>query len=307
MTRIAFIAVVVPFLWASRAVQAREKLPNWCWKKEDLKKIRELESEVTREGLSHCLENGLWRVETGISPKFTAEVLYYMTLFREVFTKTLGFGEEPALGIRIKVVVFPTEEEYERIYPNGSRGQYAYDFDDEGRLSKLTIHTYVQYDYETDFQYFYRPILQHEGAHLFLKLLFGRTKVPVWLDEGIAMYFQYWDMNKSPGKNIAKRYKSSMFIYRLKKRIKEFASKGDKLEYLLSIPNKRWNPDRMGHLAEYHYGLAESLVDFFFSTPENKKRLHQILKNLLEKKRPVIPQKGAIRILWDQHLRRILR
>ncbi len=93
----------------------------------------------------------------------------------------LGFPMEKDPGLFTEVVVFRSREDYKRIASAGSDGYYSRDFARWGTFGP----TFLTHGGISDAS---RTIFVHELTHRFVHHTFPQA--PVWLNEGLAEYFQ---------------------------------------------------------------------------------------------------------------------
>ncbi|MHC5037942.1 MAG: hypothetical protein ACYTHM_11565 [Planctomycetota bacterium] len=282
-----------------------EKKGGWWWTEKEQEAIREKMSEVVEKEGVFSVESKHWIVETKVPGTFCVETLLFMDLVTRFYETFVRLDCPVRIQKKPKVVVFPNGEEYKKRFKDGSRGQFDFRYDYFRNVTSFCLYTYLENDREKDFIHFYKPILLHEGTHLLTQKLFGCRTVPLWLDEGLATFIQFWDLRKDGKENRKNRYKRSPYLQQLKGLLHAFKGEGHPLDYLFGVDLKRWNPDGMGRKAHYHYGLAESLIDMFLSTEEGKKSLNQILKKAIASPK-VFPMdeamRGQVKQDWDKHV-----
>ncbi|MHC5040713.1 MAG: hypothetical protein ACYTHM_25660, partial [Planctomycetota bacterium] len=165
---------------------------------------------------------------------------------------------------------------------DGSEGRFTFRFDEDGKCTKIRATVFARDEHEWKFVRFNRPALLHESTHLLLQRYMGKHPVPVWLGEGLATYFQFWDLKKEIFHNTTGRYaRSSLLLAYLKSRKTE-KREGHPLDRLFAFTKKTWNPDRMGPKAKADYGLAESFIDTLFTSDEGEALLRALLAQLIE-------------------------
>lgn len=269
------VLVFITLLFLSRPSLAGE---TWVWTRRDLKAIAAIEKRVTERDGRHTVETDRWNVETNVSARFTAELALFMNKLSVSFDGLIqGLHDGKKIERKPTAVVFDEKSEYQKMFPGGSRGYYRYNFSGN-TFDELHVYSYIDREKERNFKFFYHPILVHEGTHLLLRTYLGKTAIPAWLDEGVATYFQFWNL-AAPGKhNLKTRYSRSIYRDVLRK---EFLAKRPTLEELFGI--ETWNPDNMGPIANRHYALGESFVDFLLSSPAGQKLFKRIFDRLQSK------------------------
>lgn len=273
---------------------------EWEWTSRQLKSIAKLERQVAKEGERHRLQSLHWLVETEVSPRFTAELAFFMDLLSSSLSQVIQ--GQPRTKKKPTIVVFRSKSRYSALFDDGSRGNYRYEYDAGGKFTEFHVYSYVAKDSETRFAEFYHPILMHEGTHILLRRLFGRTECPLWFDEGVATFFQFWDLRATPKNNLRNRYSRSDFRADLRE---SFKKNPLTLEQLFAV--KEWNPDDFGPRAKKHYAYAESFVDFLFSTKRGRSFFKKIFRRLAGGQEPMSAKEArTIERYWQAHIHRVL-
>ena len=117
--------------------------------------------------------------------------------YREITRELRFFRDEPWVWKkRATIYVFATKEDYlkDTSMPDWSVGC--------ARPFEKTIFTYAE-SYK-----FFHYVLTHELAHLILREFIGQAEVPLWLDEGVAIYME-------------RKGKFSQFVGRAERMVKE--------------------------------------------------------------------------------------
>lgn len=285
---------------------AQNKPQKWIWTKDELQKIKQLEKQVTKKNKIFAIEGENWVVNTDISAQFTAELALFMETFSKTFSTVFNLRSATVVPLKPTVMVFSSPAQYGKMFPDGSRGQYKYKWNDEGKWTEFHLYTFIQFDYERIFCDFYYPILLHEGTHLLLRGFFGKKQVLACFDEGISSYFQSWDLRSGLSDNLKNRVNRSPYI----KYLPEFKSGCGfpKLEALLNKKPDEWNPDKMGPKANQNYALAESFIDFLLSS--EKELFNQTFQRLVKEadESDILNKQEIERIepLWHKHITNII-
>ncbi len=270
----------------------------WVWSKRDLKEIAAIERTVTAEGQGHRVETAKWIVVTEVSPRFTAELALFMGRFESAFAGLMkGIHDGKKVERKPTVFIYASEEAYKKKFPGGSRGYYQYQND----WSELHVYSFIDEEKERDFKFFYYPILIHEGTHLLTRTYLGQVPNPQWFDEGVATYFQFWNLS-APGKtNLKSRYSRSFYRAVLKE---AYLKEPPSLNTLFTV--KVWNPDDMGPQAKGHYALAESFIDFMLSSKGGRKVFQRTFQRLLVRAELFSAREIAqLEPAWHAHLRSV--
>jgi hypothetical protein len=142
----------------------------------------------------------------------------------------------------------------------------------------------------------------HEGTPILLRRILGRAKAPKWFDEGLATFFQFWDLRGTTKDNLKNRYSRSVYRTHLRE---SYRVSPLPLNKLLTI--EKWNPEVMGPHAEQHYAYAESLLDFLLTAKEARIFYSRIFKRLREGDPPVDENELSSQdFLWYRHIKRIV-
>lgn len=277
---------------------------RWVWTPKELTKIKKIEKEVTEVTVEETGEKGYryetpyWIVISEIDPHFTAECAEFMDrlalLFLEIFDPSLFCPETP----KPTVLVCKNEENYRKIRGiPGSRGVFTWAFDGE-KFRVFHLYTYMEPRRTLTFSEAYHPVLLHEGTHALLQRLVGIKTLPVWLNEGFATFYEYWDLRSkgSPIGNTAadkEARRQQRVISPTEDRLKEilFARRGVyvPLRYILNLNTmEEWNVDGMGPRTAAHYALAESFSTYLMSTKETRKMLETFIKRVREETLPIV-------------------
>ncbi|MHC4600031.1 MAG: hypothetical protein ACYS47_13595 [Planctomycetota bacterium] len=304
----AFFAVLLAGALAAvfaSPVWALEKNPRWWWTLEDMEKLGALERKARLKGKEYVAESAHWIVKTEISKRFACEVALFMDGFHDTFEAVLRLPWKKRIKKKPTIIVLPSVTRYRKQFKDGSEGHYSLKFE-EDECVKIQMTVFVRDPYEREFIRFYRPALLHEGSHLLLKQHFGTTPVPVWLTEGVATYFQFWDLKKRVFHNTVNRCCRSSFLLAYLKHRRMEKREGHDLDYLFGLTKKTWNRDRMGPRTKAEYGLAESLVDALLSSDEGCRLFRALVKRLSEweEEDELFPpgEEERVKTLWEEHV-----
>ncbi len=212
---------------------------------------------------------GSYVVRTDLGPEFAIDAACFLERFRSQFDHIFRDVPPPARYPPL-VVVFREEARYRRkMGGSGARGMFV--------ATDRAIYTYLDAAAgERDFATFYKKILLHEGAH---EMLFARCgSLPVWFDEGVACYFQEWDVRLPVAENL-ERLRTTHF---------RFADVRDAfgterwvpLARLLSLDRATWAPDDYGPRTTLHYAEAASFVSFLLATAEGRSTFARLYRSL---------------------------
>ena len=274
----------------------------WVWSKKELKRIASIEKSVKSEAGWFEVETKHWLIRTQVDRRFTAELAQFMDHFDQEFSDLLrGIHKGRKVKQKPTVVIYADHARYNREFPGGSRGYYRWSH--QGRKwSEFHLYSYIQNQEERKFSSFYHPILIHEGAHILFRTYLGQGGAPLWFDEGMATYFQFWDLRDSPKKNLSSRYSRSIYRQDLRN---AYEAGPPTLRTLFDVTT--WNPDNMGPQARRNYALAESLVDFMMSSKTGRKIFKRTFQRI-PSGTALFTEKEIAQLepLWQEHIRTTL-
>lgn len=211
---------------------------------------------------------GAYLVKTDVDRAFALDVACYLERFRSqlraIFREYVPERRPPL------VVVYRDRERYRRVVGGGeSRGFYS--------PKTRTLSTYLDVEKgERDFATFYARILLHEGTHQLVTALIGPA--PPWFDEGVASYFQEWDVRRTVDDNLD-RLKDTH--YRFQDVRDAFGTeRWVPLARLLALDRAAFAPDDFGPATNLHYAEAASFVSFLLATDERRKMFRRIYVSL---------------------------
>ncbi len=299
------------------------------WSRQEQAEIRKLAERVVFVDNMNQVENTNWTVRTAYSAQFTAEASYFMEMFSKALLDALFVSPEFALEMKPVLTIYATKEDYEKQEgaPPNSAGHFK-----RARLLgagkwewDLRLLVYVEKPRgttgEPEFGECWLPVLQHEGAHAITQKILGGTKIPPWLNEGIARYYEFMDLTgpyKLSGATASmfdsrareERTKRSFSPDWLKKHMKAHRDAPVGLKYLTSLTDyKVWNPDKLGATAFLHYSLSESFIDFLMASQKGRITLQQIMERVVKAERPLIPGADMVKMEteWHRHLTKTWR
>lgn len=299
---------LILILTLALSLTAHAGQPAWVWNSPELQRIKHLSTLVKSEDGFYVVDTGVWNVRTDVSAMFAIELTCFLELFEKQFLEVTQIKREAQVKARLSAKVFAKESDYRAIFNDGSRGyfRWRYDFkDNTPEFSEFTLYSFVEKPEEKDFKAFYHPILLHEGTHMMLQRFSGTNKLPVFLNEGLATYFQFWNLRKNLGENLQQRKNASFFRKLMLERLRSDKAYTADLATLLKIEDKNWNTDKMGPLAKFNYAQGEAFIEALATDPALRGILPPMLANALEGKEPLDPKEiPRINTLWNAGLRR---
>ncbi len=286
------------FLFAVEGVNADVKT-SLTWAKADKAAISKLATLAVKSDDMYEIVNSNWTVRTYYGRVFAAEA----SLFMEEFSGQIIMAllEKPVFKVKEKPIltIFDTASKYyeNSDAPENSRGLCAYRYKStpQGNSEwEINLYTYFEKNAgkEPEYSECHLPIILHEGTHAVIAKMFGEIVLPIWLNEGIACYYESMQIK---GGNKLSGAKTAILDVRARQErtsrsfrpeiIKDYLIKwpGAKvsLEYLASLSSEeRWNPDSMGEKTGFNYALAESFIDFLMSSQEGRMVLRKIISQV---------------------------
>jgi len=279
--------------------------PAWVWNSPEIARIKQLSALVKADGGFFVVDTGVWNVRSDISAMFAVELTCFLEIFEKQFLEVTQIKRDPQVKARLSAKVFAKEADYRAIFNDGSRGYFRWRYENNDDFTEFTLYSFAEKPEEKEFKAFYHPILLHEGTHMMLQRFAGTNKLPVFLNEGLATYFQFWNLRKNLGENLLNRKNASFFRKLMLERLRTDKAYTPDLAALLKTEDKNWNTDKMGPLAKFNYAQGEAFIEALATDPAMRGILPPMLANALEGKEPLeakdIPR---INTLWTAGLRR---
>ncbi len=222
------------------------------------------------------LQTEHWRIETEVSPRFTAELGRFMELFLDRFTVLTGLlSSRSRVSMRPIVVVFASPARYEKETGlSDTRGLFRPRRVGTGAFTSLEIYTYVD-DGSGDFADFDLEVLQHEGTHLLLQKYLGLAEVPSWFTEGLATRFEHWDLRLGAAENEKSCHEATARRVLHGGRFRPVPP----IESLLAI-DRGIRHDHGLLMTQFNYVASAAFVDFLIASDERKPLLTQIFQRI---------------------------
>lgn len=281
---------------------------DWDWKSAETAALKTMVKEVkTNADGSFEYDGPSWVVQTYHSPRFTVQVSQYMEMFTDIFMVAFQFQKESDLkDFKPRMIVFASESAYQALVQvPGSAGVFMPMFRTEktsGKLvdAKLTLATYYSsVEKEPSFDK-KAPlgVIQHEATHCLLQKIYGSQRIPVWLNEGTATYYESWnirlkisedDTSSANVKARDDRRKHSWRPMAMQYFTKRKNGELPRLDYLTSLTTgKEWNVDGMGDETSYNYCIAESFMDYLMNSKNRRPFLYAIMQRLHDGEKVII-------------------
>lgn len=287
------------------SLSAHAGQPTWVWNSPEMARIKQLSTLVKAEGGFYIVDTGVWNVRTDISAMFAIELTCFLELFEKQFLEVTQIKRDPQVKARLSAKVFAKEADYRALFNDGSRGYFRWKYENTDNFTEFTLYSFAEKPEEREFKAFYHPILLHEGTHMMLQRFAGTNKLPVFLNEGLATYFQFWNLRKNLGENLLQRKNSSFFRKLILERVRSDKTYAPDLAALFKMADKDWNTDKMGPLAKFNYAQGEAFIEALATDPAMRGILPPLLANALEGKDALDPKDTPrINALWNAGLRR---
>jgi len=213
---------------------------------------------------------GPYIVKSEIDPQFTAEAAVYMTKFYLAFRNF--FKPDPKLHVTPTVLFYKDAQSYiKNGGPAGTGGCYA----GGDKTSKLLVY---QVRPGSGFAGFETSVIRHEGAHQLLAYILGTHAIPIWYTEGVATFFESWDIAKPIQANLEDlktthtRFESIARTYGTK----DFLS----LHKLTDLSYETWTKDDV----LLHYAEVQSFMTFLITTEKGRQFFAAIFRLIAAKK-----------------------
>jgi hypothetical protein len=215
---------------------------------------------------------GSYVVRTDAGAEFALDAACFLERFRSQLDHIFRDVPPPARRPPL-VLIFADEARYRRAV-EGSRARGVY------VAASRTLYTFLDRARgESDFATFYAKILLHEGAHEALHARCG--PLPPWFDEGVASYFQEWDVRLPVDANL-ERLRSTH--YRIEDVRAAFGTeRWVPLCRLLALGPAEWDADGYGPRTNLHYAEAASFVSFLLATKSGQRVFSRVYRAVKER------------------------
>ncbi|HYE05835.1 MAG TPA: hypothetical protein VEL07_10000 [Planctomycetota bacterium] len=236
---------------------------------------------IARDAAAAVQVDGAWHVRTAhyrvrvdAGALLAAEVAAYCELARAAVLAELeitGLRESEPCA----VVVYASRARYRAAFSGAnSRGRFDWNY-----ASADAAPTYLVATYQADAARGLSgivPILTHELSHQVLQAAAGRRHIPWLVQEGVATYFQTWNVFRDPAWNRAHR--RNEFQRELCR-----ACADDALPTLPALAQLEvWDADHFGPITHTRYGCAESLLGHLLADPSRRPFARRLLRAALD-------------------------
>jgi hypothetical protein len=215
----------------------------------------------------YVVKYGGYVIKTDVDEPFAAEAAVYMRGFYEAFRSF--FKPRPRLKATPVVYLFKDRKSYQdhvktrgfdRLVKAG--GAYV------GSRTRSELFCWHMRPGK-GFAAFPKKVLRHEGAHQLLSYILGTHRIPIWYNEGVATFFEGWDVEKPWKWNLENLRHTHIRFGRI---VRTFGTDEFKdLDYLMKLTHKTWVPDDFGKRTEQHYAEVESFMTFLLVTEKGRK------------------------------------
>jgi hypothetical protein len=155
-----------------------------------------LERRVARAGEWWTLSTPQLTVRTMIDAPLTAAVVVHQACLRRRLVALLGLPAR-ALADRPTITIADSGETCARLAKGQvAQGFFAFSYSTDGRILDDTVYSWADPGQRT-FATFPVGLLAHEETHQVLQGCAGRRRLPAFMDEGIAVVMQGWDLARN--------------------------------------------------------------------------------------------------------------
>lgn len=239
----------------------------WCATPE-AKELAYVKARVRKAGDGfYTVRYAKYTVKTDTDRQFAAEAAIYLRKFQVAFRSF--FKPKPKLKVRPTVYIFKDRPTYQKGMTErglqklvNASGAYSW----ARKLSQL----YCFNDKPGEsFAKMRKDTLRHEGAHQLLSYILGRHDIPIWFTEGVATFFEAWNVEKPRKWNIEQLKKGHTRFAMIKDTFDTKAFKD--LHYLVSLDHERWMPEGGAKpLVLQHYAEVQSFMTFLLISPKGR-------------------------------------
>jgi len=248
----------------------------------DEAELARIRRKVKKSGLFYTVTYKNYVIKTDIDEQFAAEAAVYMNRFYDAFRSF--FKPKPKVSTVPAVYFFKNRETYKT---------YVKKFDSDKLLNAGGFYRSRRGKSElfcwhnrpgTGFRGFPKQVVRHEGAHQLLNYILGTRRIPIWYNEGVATFFEGWNVEKPREWNLAnlENTNTRFAVIRRTFGTKEFLD----LHYLVKLNSKTWVPDDFGKKTLLHYAEVQSFMTFLLVSKDGRKFFTVIFKAVAQGKDP---------------------
>lgn len=233
-------------------------------------------------GRFHTVKYAKYVIMTDVDEQFAAEAAVYMRKFYVAFRSF--FRPRPKLKATPIVYFLKDQKSYqdlmtERGFKSLLKAGGAY----VGRPDKSELFCWHRRP-GTGFSTFRKSIVHHEGSHQLLTYILGARRIPIWFSEGVATFFESWEVDKTREWNLENLQKThtQFGVIRRTFGTEEFHD----LHYLVRLTSKTWIPDEFGPKTIVHYAEVQSFMTFLLASEKGRRFFGVIFKAIARGKDP---------------------
>lgn len=265
---------------------------GWKWRPSEEAEIARREKKadtVTAIGSTWFHVSGKsYEVHTAVSPRFTAEVSEHLDVFREhvehIFSSPILADRRPVAYVYEDHATFLGKATAMKI--PGARAFFDSRHEKGNHFTELALYAFVNGDRERDFAQFPRSVLQHELTHGILQEHVGGRFIPEWFNEGLACYFELWDIRHGVDENLRRRLEHHSHCQHLA----DYLDKGliPSLPGLMALSSVKAFvvPAAMGPQTYAHYAASEALFLFLMKDAAGRTIVTKLYEEVLAGRDP---------------------
>jgi hypothetical protein len=228
---------------------------------------------VLNDGQFYTVRIGGYVIKSNVDEQFTAEAAIYMYRFSRAFRRL--FKPAPKLKTTPIVHLFKDRSSFqayvrERFKDDKLALAGGFYMGGAGRSELFCWHARPG----KGFAAFPKETLQHEGAHQLLSYILGTHKIPIWFNEGVATFFEGWNVAESFEENIARLNRTHQRFSTIQRTYGTPAF--NDLTHLVQLTPKTWIPDNFGDKTKLHYAQAESFMTFLMISGNGRRFFAEI-------------------------------
>ncbi|MFW6159020.1 MAG: hypothetical protein ACOC8E_06645 [Planctomycetota bacterium] len=245
--------------------------------------VARLEATVRESEGFFVVRHEPYLIKTDVDARMAAEAALYMRRFHDAFRSFIK--PEPKLDATPVVYLFKDRATYQEAVRRRGHLQLAragggyVGGDDRSELFTYQSHP------GKGFAAYPKEVLRHEGAHQLLAYVLGGARIPVWYDEGVATFFEGWQVEKSVEQNLKRLRLVHPAFPRIRKTYG--TPKFKDLIYVMNLTHRTWVPDEYGEVTEQHYAEVESFMTFLLLSPKGRRFFAALFKVIARGEDPV--------------------
>jgi len=244
----------------------------------DAAELARIRRRVRKSGRFYTVAYKNYVIKTDIDAQFAAEAAVYMNRFYVAFRSF--FRPKPKVRTVPTVYFFKNRETYKAYVKrfNSDKLLNAGGFY-RGRPGRSELFCWHNRP-GTGFVGFPRRVIRHEGAHQLLSYILGSHRIPVWYNEGVATFFEGWNVEKPRDWNLANLEKTNTRFAVIRRTFgtEDFLD----LHHLVRLNSKTWVPDGFGKKTLLHYAEVQSFMTFLLVSKNGRKFFTVIFKAIAQ-------------------------